>query len=130
MKILSVDFDGTIHGYQSGWQGPGTCNDPPVPGAMQFLEDACKHFEVHVFSSRSSSASGRMAMMDYISHHAREQLGKERGKALFDAVFFPKDKPAAFLTLDDRAVTFNGVWPDPENLAKFVPWHQRTMEAV
>ena len=66
-KIIALDFDGVIHSYTSGWQGPRTISDPPVPGAMEFivrLQDA--DFKVVVFSSRSRYWFGRRAMRGYI----------------------------------------------------------------
>lgn len=38
---------------------------------------------------------------------------------------FPWSKPAAWLSIDDRAVTFNGKWPSVEFIEKFKPWDVR-----
>ena len=37
---------------------------------------------------------------------------------------FPDSKPPAFIALDDRALTFNGVWPELETLTNFKPWNK------
>jgi hypothetical protein len=46
----------------------------------------------------------------------------------FDIVYVA-EKPISFLTIDDRAVQFQGDWADPalnpEALAAFKPWNQR-----
>lgn len=66
-RIVCLDFDGVIHSYTSGWQGPRTISDPPVPGAMEFivrLQDA--GYKVAVFSSRSRYWFGKWAMRGYI----------------------------------------------------------------
>lgn len=62
--IVCVDFDGVLHGYQSGWKGPGGIPDPPVPGALEWLlrmtdEDNFPLFEINVYSSRSKYEEGR-----------------------------------------------------------------------
>ena len=40
---------------------------------------------------------------------------------------FPHQKPAAFLTIDDRAVCFEGDWSDfePADLLNFKPWNKK-----
>lgn len=115
--ILCLDFDGVIHGYESGWQGADVANDPPVKHAMEFIELALKHFSVHVFSARSNTIDGRMCMMDYIEKHGSTELVKE--------INFPVHKPPAFVTIDDRAIMFTGLWPSMDELHNFKPWNKR-----
>ena len=40
------------------------------------------------------------------------------------ALQWPTEKPAAFITIDDRALTFTGVWPAIETLLSFKPWNK------
>lgn len=66
--ILSIDFDGVIHSYKSGWKGAHVIPDPPVPGAIaalfRYLEAG---FDVAIFSSRSKSLRGRWAMQRWLA---------------------------------------------------------------
>lgn len=113
--ILCLDFDGVIHSYTSGWRGADNIPDPPVPGAMQFIRDAQKHFRVAIFSSRSNQPGGLMAMQQYLILHCLTPI---------EDIEWPTEKPAAFLTIDDRAVTFTGSWPEAVELLKFKPWNK------
>ncbi len=115
--ILLVDFDGVIHSYKSGWKGADVISDPPVFGADVFLRNALDHFYVNIYSSRTRQEGGLDAMKDW----CREYFGQE----LTDQLLFPEQKPAAFLTIDDRCVCFNGSFPDPHDLLKFKPWNKR-----
>ena len=119
--ILCLDFDGVIHSYTSGWQGIDVIPDPPVPGAMAFLAEAVKHFEVHIFSSRSKNEYAISEMIVYI----RKNLRKEGFPVeIADKIVFPTEKPAAFITIDDRAITFTGKWPSMKELLNFKPWYK------
>jgi hypothetical protein len=46
-------------------------------------------------------------------------------KCLVKQIKFPTKKPAAFLQLDDRAMTFNGTFPSIEEMKAFKPWNKR-----
>lgn len=152
--ILCFDFDGVIHSYISGWQGPRTINDLPVPGALEYLVECLDFFEVHIFSSRSRYLGGRRAMKRWLYQHYREQApswektpvwlrhvvsqyphsyewevaAKRAIKGLLSQIRFPNHKPPAMITLDDRAMTFEGRWPMIHELKAFEPWYRRKGE--
>lgn len=131
--ILVIDFDGVLHSYVSGWKGIDQIPDPPVPGFAEFLEGAVKVFDVAVFSSRSAEFAGRTAMREWLAaqlakyYEATMTTAAAVGRAtdLRRKIAFPGQKPAAFISLDDRALTFNGVWPDIAALRRFRPWWQK-----
>jgi len=133
---LCVDFDGVIHSYTSGWRGEDVIVDPPVPGALRWLWKATEWWDVVIYSSRSKSASARAAMLKWMIEHSLAEFGDGHPMAWRDddgdaASFYPltfaHEKPAAFLTIDDRAVCFEGDWSelDPYDLTKFKPWNKR-----
>lgn len=132
--ILCLDFDGVLHSYMSGWKGPEIIPDPPVPGAIRFILDAMEHFEVHIFSSRSSWDNGIDAMKAWLQTEATKYLHSKAGLSseslhnfllLVDSIHFPREKPPAFLTIDDRAICFRGEWPEIKDLRDFKPWYAR-----
>lgn len=113
--ILMLDFDGVCHSYTSGWQGADVIPDPPVEGLFEFLEEAVKEFEIHVFSSRSHQEGGIEAMQDWFSEHAGDS-------GVIEFLSFPTEKPPASVGLDDRVLTFTGEWPEVDDLVDFEPW--------
>ena len=122
--ILCLDFDGVCHSYTSGWKGADVIPDPPVTGLFEFLEKASRIFDIHVFSSRTAQPGGKEAMIAwFIDERKRWREAGGVGRAVL-GISFPTEKPPAFVTLDDRALTFNGIWPDVETLAAFTPWNQ------
>jgi hypothetical protein len=127
--ILCVDFDGVIHSYTSGWKGADVVSDPPVPGALEFLRQATKSFDVCIYSSRSAQRGGIQAMAEALH---RWDIGLEglrvpsmQGLIEDNLIRFPAEKPAAFLTIDDRAICFTGTWPSMAEMLAFKPWNKR-----
>ena len=115
--ILCVDFDGVLHSYTSGWKGAGVVSDPPVDGAIRWLTKAVKVFDVAIYSSRSKDPDGIAAMRGWLSDNGL-------CSCVLNQLDFPTQKPPAFLTIDDRAVCFNGKFDSPEDLIKFKPWNK------
>ena len=131
--IICVDFDGVIHSYTSGWKGVFVIPDPPVPGAIKWLEDhlpvpdcICAMAPeytgpiVQIYSSRSKSFFGRRAMKKWLVAN-----GLHPGYIREGLLKFPVRKPAAFLTIDDRAICFDGQFPSTEEMLSFVPWNKK-----
>lgn len=131
--ILCVDFDGVIHSYTSGWLGPSIIPDPPVPGALKWLWKATEWFDVQVYSSRSKDSLGVSAMRAWMVIESRKEFGVDHPMATITGIVgnypitFAHEKPAAFLTIDDRAVCFDGDWDaiEPADLLNFKPWNKR-----
>ena len=127
LPILVLDFDGVLHSYTSGWQGAAVIPDPPVPWAMDFLLRAVEEFEVHILSSRSHQWGGRRAMKRWIRAELFKATLPVEADDCYAALKFPRIKPAAMLTIDDRALTFTGTWPTMQELRRFQPWNKRSL---
>jgi hypothetical protein len=130
--ILCLDFDGVIHSYTSGWKGADTIPDPPVDGAMKFIWDATEHFRVAIFSSRTNQPGGLKAMQTWLMLHFKSYWGIHATQAdnKWSEIEWPNEKPAAFITIDDRALTFEGTWPEIKTLKEFQPWNKRQFGAT
>ena len=123
--ILCLDFDGVLHSYKRGWMGAHIIGDPPVEGAVEFLQAASEHFIIAIFSSRSNEEGGIEAMKRWLARafapHNQEM--STRDHELLREIQWPSEKPPAMVTLDDRAITFTGEWPSVESLLAFKPWN-------
>lgn len=137
--ILCLDFDGVIHSYSSGWQGADLVSDEPVPGAIEWIWQAIvAGWNVQIFSSRSSTPGGIPAMQHWLHGAVNNWLSREPEKMWRETssecvamymmeISWPKEKPPAFLTIDDRALCFDGDWGkfDPDKLFAFKPWNKK-----
>ena len=132
-KLLSLDFDGVIHSYVSGWKDVDVAKDPPVPGAAEFLHSAATIFDIQVFSSRSSSLVGRQCMRNYVMNIMYEYFKTMRADTKYEEasswvyanVLFPTEKGPCWLHIDDRVVCFDGTWPDLGEIDRFKPWNKK-----
>lgn len=126
--VMCLDMDGVVHSYTSGWKGIDVIPDPPVPGALLFIKECIEEgWQVAIHSSRSEKPEGIEAM--------REWLAAWWGEAGFPAdllmfISYPISKPPAFITIDDRALTFTGDWSEfsPRKLKGFRSWTQKKKE--
>lgn len=125
-KILCLDFDGVLHSYTSGWKGANVISDPPVPGAMEFLSSAVERFHVYIYSSRSHQDGGIDAMQKWLDYYLRQKFCDLAASTILREIKFPVEKPPAHITIDDRAICFDGSWPDLWELVNFSPWNAKS----
>lgn len=115
-KII-IDFDGVIHGYESGWHGASHAPDPPVPGAREAIAKMREDYLCYVFSSRCSEEEGVAEIERYLATHDIEVDGVVR------------EKIPASLSIDDRGYRFNGDWNKVleflESPDAFNPWNKK-----
>lgn len=124
--ILCLDFDGVVHSYTSGWKGARNIPDDPTPGALEFMQDAlCAGWDVVIHSSRARYFGGISAMRAWLRRHTPEGAWYEvMGMPQMEDVRFTRWKPSALVTIDDRAMTFTGQWPNLLDLKNFRPWNK------
>lgn len=125
-QILCLDFDGVIHRYSNGWQN-GEIYDRATAGFFDWAEEAKKVFKLVIYSSRSKTPEGVAAMREWMGAQIQEwRKGRDEFSLWPDDFEYASEKPTAFLTIDDRAIQFEGSWSitkmNPRNLKKFAPW--------
>lgn len=127
-RIICLDFDGTVHSYASGWKGARNIPDPPTEGAIEAIDHYLRAgFEVVVHSSRARYFGGIRAMRAWLKEHAGALWYPDpAGGPGLEAVRFTRWKPPALVTLDDRAVTFTGIWPKAGELSAFRPRNRKS----
>ena len=117
---ICIDFDGVLHSYTSPWAGADRVLDPPVDGAIEWLREliAAEKFRPMIYSSRSDQEGGVKAMKLWLMDNGLtlEEL---------EQLEFPTTKPSPFLTIDDRAVCFEGEFPSLQAMSDFKPWNKR-----
>lgn len=122
--IICLDFDGVIHSYTSGWQGARSIPDPPVEGALVFMARALDlGYDVVIHSSRARYWGGIRAMRQWLKQ-VSGMLWYDTMQTGLESVRFVRWKPPAVVTIDDRAIRFDGTFPDPQKAASLLPWNK------
>jgi len=114
---VCVDFDGVLHSYEEGWQGPSVIPGKPVEDAMGWLEWLLSDgFRVVIFSSRCRDPEGLEAMQKWMRKYA--------SATVYDFVEYSDTKVPAHMIIDDRAFEFRGLFPTPQYIRDFKPWNR------
>lgn len=109
-----MDFDGVIHSYKSGWKGVTVIPDPPVEGIREAIEKIRNYYKVVVVSTRCFHPGGIDAINAYLDKHSIKVDG------------VVAEKPPAIVSIDDRAITFDGDTGSLlEKIFNFVPWNRK-----
>lgn len=123
---ICVDFDGVIHSYSSGWKeewmhDPINELDPPVEGAIEWLVEMTKHFNVVIHTTRGQyGAVAEHAVWQWLCHWGWPPDVQRPT--------FTDHKVPALIYLDDRAVRFEGpgTFPTKDQIhQQYVPWNKR-----
>lgn len=126
MRTVLVDFDGVLHSYVSGWNGKEQIPDPPNDGAIAWLRTLIESPEVEpvIFTTRvhcgenddpDPSHQAELAIRNwlYLNGLSREEV---------DGLRITDQKVPAVLTIDDRALKFEGHFPTLAMIKNFQPW--------
>jgi hypothetical protein len=134
-KIVCLDFDGVIHSYKKPWINARTIPDEPVKGMIEWIENFIEvncdipesicamspdgKYEINIYSSRSKYFGGIKAMKKYLVNHGLDYR-------YLEVIKFPTKKPAAFITIDDRVICFDGKVDNLNDMIfNFKPWNKR-----
>jgi hypothetical protein len=127
---VSIDFDGVIHSYKSGWQGADDIPDEPVFKITQRTERKYTSIDwltelvnsdtmnVAIFSSRNNQEGGIKAMQSFLLFHGMEYETLMK-------IAFPEHKPPSHVLIDDRCLRFEGEFFSVDQILKFTPWKMR-----
>ena len=118
-QTIIVDFDGVINSYKTGWSGADVILDPPVSGAIEWLNDMAIDFKIAILSARSTQEGGIEAMKSYVLDNGVHTYFIENGD-----IFFPTEKVPSIMSIDDRGFRFNGTFPSKLEIDNFQPWHK------
>lgn len=125
LKTILVKFDGVLHAYTSGWEGPAKIRDGPVPGAMVWLLELVRRFSVTIYSMRGLNTDGLWAMKDAIRKWCRmEGIPNQDAEWMLGRLRWHGEKPVAWLTIGDRAWQFGGKYPTMQEIEDFTPWNR------
>jgi hypothetical protein len=114
VRTVCIDFDGVLYDYKGWHEPPWDLTEGPVEGAVEFCHEAVMFFKIVICSARFQYPG--------VMESAREWLEKY---AFPDGIELSYIKPLAFIYIDDRGWTFNGIFPTIQELQTFVTYQER-----
>lgn len=113
---VAVDCDGVLHSYTTPWVSADHIPDPPVPGAIDWLNEICQKFDVAIHTTRGDQKGGNEAVMTWL---------RDNGFAGPDLLVTSRKIPA-LIYVDDRAYRFEGDnFPTANEVHQLRPWHKK-----
>jgi hypothetical protein len=113
MKTICLDFDGVVNSYTSGWND-GKLDEPPVDGAIEWLEEITKKHKVIIHSARLRTSNQQPKVIAWLRDNGLSE--RALGKLKYEA------KPIADVYIDDRAIAFSGSFPSAKDISNFKTW--------
>lgn len=121
-----MDFDGVIHQYVTPWIAPDVIPDPPVEGAIEWLNEMRRHFDVFVMTTRArpQPVEGRDGLFD--GCYAIRTWLAFHGLPNADEILVTHEKLPALAYIDDRGWRFEGpgTFPTAEQIHRARPWNK------
>lgn len=114
---VSVDFDGVLHSYTSKWVTESVIPDPPVPGAIDWLNKLAESFDIAVHTTRARTPEGREAVALYLIRHGLTEHAQRRLVVTYE-------KLPSIIYIDDRAWRFQGIFPTVTQIKEARPWNK------
>lgn len=112
---IAVDFDGVLHSYVTPWSGADSCPDPPVAGAIEWLNEIVDEFEVVILTTRGDQEGGNDAVRAWLREHG--YIGPD--------LRVTSQKVPALVYIDDRGWRFDGTnFPTADEIHRAKPWNK------
>lgn len=113
---IAVDFDGVLHSYSSAWVDHHVIPDPPVDGAIDWLNEMSKRFKIAIHTTRAKTPEGVAAVREWLREHGFHSN--------VEGVEITAVKPPALVYIDDRAWRFVGRFPSAQEIHDARPWNK------
>jgi hypothetical protein len=116
--VLVLDWDGVIAKYE---------DVSVTSGFFEWADKARSYFNLVVHCYRSNTPEGIADMKAWLAVRLMRWNPKKPSDLKISDFTFTHEKPAAFVTIDDRAIRFMGDWSapwlNPDALRAFKPWN-------
>lgn len=108
-KTILIDLDGVLNMYD------GQYNENNIPqikdGALEFLQEISKEYEIKIFSSRNPEIAAKWITENKLSEYIAN---------------ITNIKEPCFLLIDDRCINFNGDYVDLiQSIKNFKVWYKK-----